>query len=312
MDRAREIYTKVIRSTLAYGASAFYTPSENPTGITAKLLIEQTKSLRTILGAYKATPVRLLETEAAVPPLDLYFRKRVEDFEIRLAQLPVFQFIQKASKKVRDSLRKRRLKHRYIPLPPQLPQEFLPTIPQSIPMPITPETPEISKTFSARRLLDRWKARWDESIRKRPPASPTAAGSSSKLPKFPSIHLYRGLRKAESSLLCQLRTEKVGLRAFLSRRMVPGFEDPNCQYCFFSEETVYHVICECALLATARATLSAAIGEEVAFWSERRLREALSTPIASRLILRWFLRTDRLPEYRLAITLLDGPGDTGD
>ena len=38
-------------------------------------------------GAYKSTSTRCLETEAWVPPLDLYFNKRLADFENRLQKL---------------------------------------------------------------------------------------------------------------------------------------------------------------------------------------------------------------------------------
>jgi len=43
----------------------------------------QNRSLRVVAGAYKATPIRCLETETWVPPLDLYLNKRLADFEIR-------------------------------------------------------------------------------------------------------------------------------------------------------------------------------------------------------------------------------------
>jgi hypothetical protein len=85
LARAREIYTKVIRSAVAYGASVFHTPStENrPKGVTRGLMAAQTRCLRTVAGAYKATPVRSLETETRVPPLDLYLNTRVARFERR-------------------------------------------------------------------------------------------------------------------------------------------------------------------------------------------------------------------------------------
>ena len=41
-------------------------------------------------GAYKSTPIRCLETETWVPPLDLYLNKRYADFEHRLQQ-PLLQ-----------------------------------------------------------------------------------------------------------------------------------------------------------------------------------------------------------------------------
>jgi len=39
-----------------------------------------------VAGAFRATPIRNLETETWVPPLDLYFNKRLADFEARLYQ----------------------------------------------------------------------------------------------------------------------------------------------------------------------------------------------------------------------------------
>ncbi len=89
LSRAREVYTKCIRSAIAYGASSYHQPTA-PGGISklkrpAKALIKaQNRSLRIVVGAYKTAPTRCLETEAWVPPLDLYLNKRLADFEARL------------------------------------------------------------------------------------------------------------------------------------------------------------------------------------------------------------------------------------
>jgi exonuclease III len=94
--RAREIYTKCIRSAIAYGASAFHQPTEvygKPRGIVIGLAKYQTKCLRVVAGAYKATPVRNLETETFCPPLDLYLNKRVRAFEERLARTDQARFV---------------------------------------------------------------------------------------------------------------------------------------------------------------------------------------------------------------------------
>ncbi len=84
--RARELYTKVVRSALAYGASAWHQPTEGGKikGITSSLQAAQTRCLRSVAGAYRATPVHCLESELAVPPLDLYLNKRATDFNLRL------------------------------------------------------------------------------------------------------------------------------------------------------------------------------------------------------------------------------------
>ena len=92
LTRAREVYSKCIRSAIAYGASSFHTPTRSgeasePQGVAKRLSKAQNRSLRIVAGAYKTTPVRCLETETWVPPLDLYFNKRLADFESRLQLL---------------------------------------------------------------------------------------------------------------------------------------------------------------------------------------------------------------------------------
>jgi hypothetical protein len=95
LARAREVYSKCIRSAIAYRASSFHTPTRSrgasePQGVAKRLSKAQNRSLRIVAGAYKTTPIRCLETETWVPPLDLYLNKRLADFESRL-QLPVLQ-----------------------------------------------------------------------------------------------------------------------------------------------------------------------------------------------------------------------------
>ena len=95
LAKAREVYSKCIRSAIAYGASSFHTPTgagkaSKPTGPAKQLAKAQNRSLRIVAGAYKSTPIRCLETETWVPPLDLYLNKRLADFEARL-QKPLLQ-----------------------------------------------------------------------------------------------------------------------------------------------------------------------------------------------------------------------------
>ncbi|CAP61499.1 uncharacterized protein PODANS_4_1180 [Podospora anserina S mat+] len=78
--------TKCIRSAIAYGAANYHTPTPTggqPRGLAKRLAKAQTRNLRIVAGAYKATPIRNLETETWVPPLDLYLNKRLADFEAR-------------------------------------------------------------------------------------------------------------------------------------------------------------------------------------------------------------------------------------
>ena len=70
--RARHIYTAVVRPKITYGCSIWHSPEGTP-GYTkskiSKLEKVQNQCLRRITGAYKTTNIRVLEHEAAIPPL---------------------------------------------------------------------------------------------------------------------------------------------------------------------------------------------------------------------------------------------------
>ena len=53
--RAREVYTKVIRSAIAYGAGVIHDPKRP--AVAKGLATSQNKGLQRVLGAYKATPI---------------------------------------------------------------------------------------------------------------------------------------------------------------------------------------------------------------------------------------------------------------
>ena len=112
--RAREIYTKVIRSAIAYGAGVWHHPTtdQRVKGIARKLATTQSQCLRVVAGAYRATPVRFLEAETATPPLDLYLNKWVADFERRLERTGKGELIQAVCNRVATRLQQRRQRRR--------------------------------------------------------------------------------------------------------------------------------------------------------------------------------------------------------
>jgi hypothetical protein len=86
--QARQVYSAVVRPAIAYGAAVWHTPAKGlngkTQGIAAKLEKIQNKCLRVVAGAYRATPIRSLETETFTPPLDLYLDSRLAAFLKRL------------------------------------------------------------------------------------------------------------------------------------------------------------------------------------------------------------------------------------
>ena len=61
------------------------------------------------------------------------------------------------------------------------------------------------------------------------------------MPYRSALRLRGGLSKAQSSILTQVRTGKIGLAAFLCKRRVPGFPTPACG-CGAQWETARHVV----------------------------------------------------------------------
>jgi hypothetical protein len=85
VPRARQIYAVIIRSVLAYGVPNWHKIGEDLKDLSKALTPTQNKCLRIMNGAYKAIPIRYLESEMAMPLLDLYFDKWVANFESRIA-----------------------------------------------------------------------------------------------------------------------------------------------------------------------------------------------------------------------------------
>jgi hypothetical protein len=81
---ARQMYAMVIRSVLAYAAPNWHNMGDRLKKFSKTLTPVQNKCLRIVSGAYKIIPTRYLESEIAVPSLDLYFNKWVADFKNRI------------------------------------------------------------------------------------------------------------------------------------------------------------------------------------------------------------------------------------
>ena len=76
---SRLVYTAILRSLLSYAVGVWFNPLRKPANISS-LITFQNKCLRLIGGAFKATPVFLLESELFLLPLHLYFKFRTACF----------------------------------------------------------------------------------------------------------------------------------------------------------------------------------------------------------------------------------------
>jgi hypothetical protein len=94
------------------------------------------------------------------------------------------------------------------------------------------------KTWSRKTANLRWQASWAAESKGR------AVRRHTPMPTKKVLQLHADLSKAESALLVQMRTEKIGLKDFLFNHRVPGFHDARC-HCGERRRTVAHVLLSC-------------------------------------------------------------------
>jgi len=300
LRRARTLYTAVIRSSIGHGAAVWHpAPSiKRPTTKHALALGKlQNQCLKRVLGAFKATPTRQRETEAEVPPLDLWLSARVASFQSRLEASGLAEKLRLASDSVRRYLRQRPIRSRR-------------TGDSHNPQPRPPTKFEgrqaafltwMNRQSPKAALLTTWKERWEleQAAAHRRSRNVTRTDLAASVPPgTKTLRLHDGLHKAESSLLVQLRTGKIGLKHFLLQARVPEILTDTCE-CGQARETASHLAVFCPLLRTQRARLVSALQGPIDFLG------SISQSKKTKTIVRWFMRIGRLEMYRLAIRLID-------
>ena len=102
------------------------------------------------------------------------------------------------------------------------------------------------------------------------------------------------LTKAQSALATQLRTEKIGLRAFLFSRKVPGIT-PDCD-CGWPRQTAKHIILYCPNVIDRPQMLRDAGTTDYI--------QLTTHPPAVRVLTRWLIQQRILSQFSLAAELL--------
>lgn len=286
-ERSREVYTKCLRSAMVYGAASWHTltdPGKGPKGVAKRLMKVQNEALRVVSGAFKATPTRDLETETFCPPLDLVLNERVAMFQERLLGTSTHRHIISETSRIDKLLARKKGRGR--------PRKRAPTFPEHTDAKEMWRTKWLGEcTNPSDALLRDWKARWAKDQNAGFRGRPKRATDN---PTFdPStIALRTGMTKAESSVLMQARTEKIGLRAFLFTRKVPEITTPYCD-CGGGRERLVHLALHCPRERDRFEELFPDIR------NSEDLRDALSSPKEAKAIAQWILSTGRLGMYRL-------------
>lgn len=283
------------------------TPKEGRAkGIARSFSSTQSKCLRVVIGAYKATATRDLEVEADCAPIDLYLNFRVAKFEWKQARAEVGQLISSTCKSIASRLKRRRgrpsKQGKPQPCSKRARDEWMKEWAE---YEVMGRSCDIEPSSAA---LREWKERL-KSLRERARrGNPTRALEATdeadiEDEEWQPRKLHQGLAKAKSSLLIQARTGKIGLKSFLFSRRVPDQATPWCS-CNNGRETVAHLVLHCADLAEERRKLIIALkGERIV--NSRELRAALAQKKKATRITTWLLGLGKLREYRLALELLE-------
>jgi hypothetical protein len=248
---SRQIYLSMVRPALTYGSLAWFRPREilkRGKVAAQKLQAVQGQFLRAVTGAYRATSAEALEVETYVQPLDIYLTKLTLNATARCALSEAGKGIEK---RVGAILRGRGIRGRtpkhWGPL--QTLQAWITAIsPQQLER---QEGPDAESTREENRKLletakaaiasdgrNRWKRRWETGTK----------GAHSRVlqprPNAKITQIHSGLKKHQSAIVVQLRTGKIGFRAFLHKMKVPEIDNPLCQICK-ELESVQHVLLRC-------------------------------------------------------------------
>lgn len=132
-----------------------------------------------------------------------------------------------------------------------------------------------------------WRRRWEAALRKRR-HWPTATIWSTPW-KQDTRMLYAGLSKAESTALFLMRSEIIGLNAWLASIQVPDI-NPACP-CGWHAQNVRHILLHCPRYA--RTDLLLNCGSE-------RLSEILSQPACAKHAARWLIQSGAMEQFRVA------------
>jgi hypothetical protein len=149
-------------------------------------------------------------------------------------------------------------------------------------------------------VLRDWEKRWHADNRRigrivRPSIDP---GKNQVVPEDSPLakqvlELYKGLRKAESALLVQTRTGRIGLAKFLYSREMPSIDTAQCQ-CGAGEETARHMALYCIQEASRRMHLTDNAGRIQPY------HRLAGTSSRAQCFTKWMMFSNRLAQFTLA------------
>jgi hypothetical protein len=311
MRRSRLLYTAVVRPAMMYG-SQVWGRRQSGDPIAASLLKPlakvQAECLKKITGAYKGTPRIAVEREAGVLPLAIWTEANALQYAISTTHLGVEARAARTVDKIWSSLSNQptatrpatqseatrkaaeareeeiRLWKENTPAGPRCNVGRNPRRPRNAPRNPSRRKRKTKALTLLRQWADlEWCRRWQQAGKEK--EASTWKGRWIDRPD----KLYDGLTKAESTALVLLRTEAIGLNAWLAKRRVPGV-DKACP-CGWHVQSVTHVLLHCPRYD--REDLLRRL-------STQRVDRILSEPTQAAAAAKWLISHDVLEQFKVA------------
>lgn len=299
--KARQIYCMVVRPAMTYGASVWHKRGDGGklAGKERRLELLQNKGLRNITGAFKRTSTASLEAEAFVPPISIQLNKLQDQATHRMLHNDRVTLIEHSCNTIRAKLASRSTHPTPLTMKKQLLAEAVAsgTPPPQYRRDGSSTTPPSPMMAIAAYHKNKWKERWDDYRNGRTTQTPTQ-----RTPLDGSTRqLRRSMPKAESTLATHIRTERIGLRAYLHANKVPDHDSPACE-CGHTSQTAKHVLIHCPTWTTLRQRLRDDMGEP----GPLDYRRITGTARGLRAAARMLMETNLLAQFAVARTLLYG------
>lgn len=265
----------------------------NLRGKERRLAVIQNQALRNVTGAFKILNTETLEAEAYTPPIGMFMDQMQDRSTLRMRDTGRERDIQHICTRIKVRLQpmgprgveSKRRKERTLNLDTALahrPQANRPN-----------QTDLSSQKIIALYHRDQWEKRW-ESYRQRVATASRTPAQNTPL-SIETLRLHDGMAKAESTLATHIRTERIGLKAYLAQCHVPGFDSE----CGWNRQTAKHILAHCPTQAHLRPDLLGDTG----IMDYHRLT---STSKGLRAAARCMMKTGLLEQFNVARTLLYG------
>jgi exonuclease III len=289
-QKAKHLYTAVIRPVLTFGAKVWVTPEGiqgHKKGPTKPLEQVQSQALRHISGAYRSVPISVLQQETEIPPIYLYTQELARQQAAKDEGTSATEYIQARCRVVARESRRRQA--RSTGAQAQSTKQA-----QMVHLTATQE-PSIPQGRRTRPknwwLMQKWEREWTQAVTQRERAQqgqlPPAAWTQGPLK---GKKLHKGWSRPQSTMATLIRTEHIGLRAYLTRQRVPNIT-PECT-CGYRAQTLKHIMLFCPERQESRRRLFQTAGSD---WKTiTQTRRGLNAAT------RWMIQESVLDQFSLA------------